>query len=128
MTTKTADVTLTDNSGLFLNALPSQIKTALTAVGMAAESNAKKEITKRVYNTPQSKSGYVRTGRLRNSISNAVAESENAVYIGSNVEYAAFVELGTSRMIARPYISPAATQHSDEYKKIVEAVLKGTTP
>ena len=118
------EVKLEDNSKVFENALPQQIKAALMAIGMAAESNAKKEITKRVYNTPESPS-YKRTGRLRNSISHAVAEEEKAAYIGSNVEYAPYVELGTSKMAARPFLTPAATQHSEEYKQIVEAVLKG---
>jgi hypothetical protein len=41
------------------------------------------------------------------------------------VEYAAFVELGTSRMKARPYLKPAATEHSAEYKSLAEQALKG---
>jgi hypothetical protein len=28
-------------------------------------------------------------------------------------------------MAARPYLGPAATQHSEEYKKIAEQALKG---
>lgn len=117
------DVKITDNSGEFAKALPEQIEQALTAIGIAAESNAKKEITKAVYDTPER--GYVRTGRLRNSITHAVEKSEQAVYIGSNVGYAAPVELGTSKMRARPYLRPAATKYNEEYKSLAEQALKG---
>jgi len=106
------DVKITDNSGEFLKALPGQIEQALIAIGLTAESYAKRDCP-------------VDTGRLRNSITNAVEVGEQSVYIGSNVEYAAFVELGTSRMKARPYLKPAATQHTSEYKSLAEQALKG---
>lgn len=51
----------------------------------------------------------VRTGRLRSSISWRVLADASGVYadIGTNVEYAAYVELGTERMAPRPYLRPA---------------------
>lgn len=70
------EVVIKDNSDEFLKALPEQIEQALTAIGLTAESYAKQECP-------------VDTGRLRNSITNAVRADEKAVYIGSNVEYAA---------------------------------------
>lgn len=72
------EVVIKDNSEEFLKALPEQIEQALTAIGLTAESYAKQECP-------------VDTGRLRNSITHAVEAGEQAVYIGSNVEYAAFV-------------------------------------
>lgn len=96
---------------------------ALTAIGLAAETNAKQEITEAVYNTPPSPT-YKRTGRLRNSISNKPVPEEQSVYIGTNVEYAAFVEMGTSRMPPRPYLKPAAAEYGDQYKKIAENYMK----
>lgn len=106
------DVKITDNSDEILDALSEQIEQALIAIGLTAESYAKQECP-------------VDTGRLRNSITNAVRTDEKAVYIGTNVEYAAFVELGTSRMKARPYLRPAATEHTAEYKSLAEQALKG---
>lgn len=54
----------------------------------------------------------VRTGYLRSSIyakiSNWVAE------IGAEATYALFVELGTRRMRARPYLVPALEEHLAE--------------
>lgn len=51
----------------------------------------------------------VRTGRLRASISWRVDVDARGAYadIGSAVEYAAFVEIGTDRMAPRPYLRPA---------------------
>jgi HK97 gp10 family phage protein len=65
------------------------------------------------------------TGRLQGSITHKPNLSEKAVYIGTNVEYAPYVELGTSRQTAQPYLRPAATDHVDEYTDIVKRVLKG---
>jgi HK97 gp10 family phage protein len=51
----------------------------------------------------------VDTGRLRGSITHALATDSVGLYadIGSNVEYAVFVELGTSRMPARSFLRQA---------------------
>lgn len=51
----------------------------------------------------------VRTGRLRGSLTWAPGEENGEPYVdvGTNVEYAPYVELGTSRMSARPYLRPA---------------------
>ena len=102
------DVEVQSNAQLFQNALPEQIARALEAIGLVAEGYAKEECP-------------VDTGRLQNSISHA--RDDNAAYIGTNVEYAPYIELGTSRMKPRPYLRPAATEHSDEYKEIVKAAL-----
>ena len=64
----------------------------------------------------------VDTGRLRNSISHT--QSGDTEYIGTNVEYAPYVEFGTSKQKAQPYLKPAVTNHVDEYKKIVKSTLK----
>jgi phage gpG-like protein len=49
------------------------------------------------------------TGRLRNSITWRLGEDEHGPYaeVGSAVEYAAYVELGTSRAPAYPFLRPA---------------------
>lgn len=66
----------------------------------------------------------VRTGNLRNSITHEVADDGKSVKIGSNVEYAPYVELGTYRMREQPYLRPAIENHIGEYKNIIESELK----
>lgn len=65
----------------------------------------------------------VDTGNLRNSITHAQLD-ENTEIIGTSVSYAAFVELGTVRMKARPYLRPAAENHGPEYKAIILKALQ----
>jgi len=105
------DAKITDNSGEFLKEMPQKLERAMIAIGLTAESYAKQDCP-------------VDTGRLRNSITHAVESKEQAVYIGTNVEYAAYVELGTSRQTAQPYLKPAASEHSSEYREIVEQAMK----
>lgn len=98
-----------DNSDLLLRLMKESCQKALEAVGLQAEGHAKKKCP-------------VDTGRLRNSITHTT--DEEAAYIGTNVEYAGYVEYGTSRMKAQPYIRPAASDHGTEYKRIFEEYLK----
>ena len=64
------------------------------------------------------------TGNLRNSITHTVDDGEPAAYIGTNVEYAPYVCLGTIHMNAQPFLKPAVNDHKDEYRKILENSLK----
>lgn len=99
-----------DNGPTFVHALNnSNIPVALEAVGLQAEGYAKLVCP-------------VDTGRLRNSISHAV--EGNTAYIGTNVEYAPYVEFGTHKQRAQPYLQPAATEHGDEYKAIILHYLR----
>lgn len=113
-----------DHTEEVLRALKDGTEEILTRWGEAAEGFAKEEITRKVYDTPPSKY-YKRTGNLRNSITYDVKESENAVYIGSAVEYAPYVELGTSRnMKPRPFLRPAIEEHKQAYMDIMNDVIK----
>lgn len=109
---------------------------ALEACGLAAESYAKQACP-------------VDTGRLRNSITHTVDAEEPAAYVGTNVEYAAYVELGTGVYYpggrstpwsyrdakgnwhrtrgapAQPFLKPAVADHAQTYRAIIEHELKG---
>ena len=93
--------------------LNNKVPMILDALGLQAEGNAVSEITSL---------GAVDTGRLRASISHA--SDENSAYIGTNVEYAPYVELGTRKMAARPFLKNAVANYTGEYKQIVEDGLK----
>lgn len=89
------------------------------------------------------------TSRLKNSISHET--DEDTVYVGTNVEYAPYVELGTGKfaeggggrptpwsyqddkgnwhttngMKPQPYLKPAIENHLDEYKQYLKDELQG---
>ena len=101
--------TYKDNTDEVLAALERAKRRGLEAIGLTAEGYAKRE-------TP------VDTGRLRNSISHAT--DDEAAYIGTNVEYAPYVELGARGRQGKHMLQRAATEHTDEYKQIMEDALK----
>lgn len=101
-----------DNTDEVVEALGTAMTRALEAIGIQAEGYAKDLCP-------------VDTGRLRNSITHVVDNGEKAVYIGTNVEYGPYVELGTSRQKAQPFLTPAAQNHGEEYRSILESELRG---
>lgn len=102
-----------DNSAEVIAELNSRMTTILEALGIEAEGNAVTEITDL---------GAVDTGRLRGSISHAI--DDDTAYVGTNVEYAPYVELGTYKMAARPFLKNAVANYTDDYKRIIEEGLK----
>lgn len=92
----------------------------------------------------------VDTGRGRNSISHKVDESEPAAYIGTNLDYMIYQELGTGIYAeggggrptpwvyqddngnwhwtagnpAQPFLAPAVKDHQQTYRNIIEDELQ----
>lgn len=102
-------VEYTDNSEQVLSAMEKAKKRGLEAIGLTAEGHAKKI-------TP------VDTGRLRNSVSHAT--DDEAAYIGTNVEYAPYVELGTRGRQGKHMLQRAASEHADEYKQLMKGSME----
>lgn len=127
------EIKFTDNSKEVLTAMLEARARALESCGLVAEGYAKKA-------TP------VDTGNLRNSISHKV--TEDAVYIGTNTEYAPYVEFGTGKYYpggrpdswvyqddngnwhrtegskAQPFLKPAVADHAQQYRGIIESEMK----
>lgn len=101
---------LVDNTDAVKGGLQSAIARALERIGLAAEGYAKDLCP-------------VDTGNLRNSITHT--SDGKAAYIGTNVEYGKYVELGTVKMAAQPYLRPAAADHGETYRNIVKDELSG---
>ena len=127
-----------DNIKLVQKATEQQILKALEECGMTAERYAKENLTD---------NGSVNTGNLRNSMTYQTKKRE--VLIGSAVEYAPYVELGTGIYAEsgggrqtpwvyvdengvghythgakpKPYLRPAIKDHIDEYNEIIKACL-----
>lgn len=107
-------ITITDNSDEVLKALENAIDRALDSIGETAVGYAQDVITE---------AGRVDTGTMRGSVD--TDHDERTVVIGTNVEYAPYHELGTSRGI-KPihFLKRAATEHTEEYKGFVKDSLE----
>lgn len=66
----------------------------------------------------------VRTGFLRDNIFADVVESDLSLTFGDTASYASYVEFGTRRMAAEPYLRPALDSSQE---RIVNAILMGVT-
>lgn len=135
------DFQFENNAPLVREQFEACMKRALTAIGMQAESYAKQSINQ---------ADAIDTGRLINSVTYGTAENagshdysdnegnhyqdtiglaeEDAVYIGSNVSYAAMIEYGWHRGGASyagvHFLKDAAGNHTAEYKEIIKQSME----
>lgn len=138
-------VEFTDHSDEARKAMSEAVEAALEAIGNQAVSHAKSNITA---------AGRVDTGALRNTVSHAVATDENAVYVGTNQEYAVYNELGTGIYLEggggrqtpwfyvdakgeghfthgmKPihFLRNSVQDYVDEYQQIAEKIIKQHQP
>ena len=112
-------IVFTDNLDEVLSALNSSLEAGLVKIGAAAQGYAKD-------NTP------VRTGTLRDSIGVEVKSDEKAAYIGTMVDkfpdkpYGQYVELGARGRPGVHMLQRAATEHTEEYKKIIKDAMESS--
>lgn len=102
-------IIMENNAKAIEEAMDRAIATALEEIGLTAERYAKRE-------TP------VDTGRLRNSITHVIGT--DSVYIGTNVEYAPYVEMGVHGRQGVNMLRNAATQHETTYRNILKKHLE----
>jgi HK97 gp10 family phage protein len=134
-------ITFKDNSANIAKLIEEAVDRALERIGLEAEGNAVDKITD---------NDSVVTGNLRNSITHKVDAAEDKVYVGTDVEYAPYVELGTgihaeggggrptpwvyqdsngdwhrtSGQEPKPFLRPAAKDHKKDYANILEDELQ----
>lgn len=128
-------IEITDNSRLAIEEMQSAAVRALEKCGLVGEGYAK-----RLCKTD--------TGNLKNSITHVVDIAELLCRIGSNVEYASYVELGTGIYYpggrqtpwvyqdakgnwhlthgqrAQPYLKPAVADHVQQYEGIIRGEVQ----
>lgn len=104
-------ITFENNTKKVLDEAKLKKNQILVAIGEKAVSIWKQIITKEKI---------VDTGRFRNSTT--YKERKNEVVIGSNVKYAPYLELGTSKMKARPTLKPTILNYGKAYKKIAQQI------
>lgn len=129
------NIDFTDNSDEVLAYMREAAARALEKCGLVAEGYAKRLCP-------------VDTGNLQNSITHEVDEHAGTAYIGTNMEYAPYVELGTGVYTsggrptpwvyqdangnwhwtrgnpAKPFIKPAVADHAQTYRNIIEDEMK----
>ena len=111
------EIIFTDNLDEILGKLETALEKGLVDIGAKAQSYAK-EITP------------VRTGTLRNSIGVEVKPDEKAAYIGTMIDkfpdkpYGKYVELGARGNAGVHMLQRAATEHTDEYKRLMEESME----
>lgn len=150
-------IEITDHSDLALKEVQARLSAALEMVGNQAEYYAKMYIGDSMRaNIDLTRYGEkdnsrVDTGAMRNSVTHAI--SGGAAYIGSNLPYAVYHELGTGIYASQPggrqtpwvytdrhgqthrtrglypihFLKNAASMHVDEYRRIMEDILGGGT-
>lgn len=104
-----------DNTKLVGEALKRAILAGLEEIGLDCEHIASE-------NAPYD------TGRLSASITHVIDAGEQAVYVGSNLFYAPYQELGTSTYKGwnggKGFLRPAATENAERYRAIMKKHLE----
>ena len=97
-----------DNTKNVLNEVDRRIRRDLITSAVLVERSAKQIVP-------------VKTGTLKRSIVHEPVNPKREVRVGTNVKYGPFVELGTSKMSARPYLRPALETNMPEIRRLFGA-------
>lgn len=102
---------ISDRTPYFQRAIREAVKDAITKACLDVEAFAKTDVP-------------VDTGNLENSIQ-ADLEHVDAYEgtVGTSVEYASYVEYGTGKMPARPYLTPAAERVGASFVEVVARLV-----
>ena len=145
-----SDVQLTDNSDKVLRELEKCMKNAATMIGGTVEGYAKElcpvdtgllrnSITYALsgqaphigtYKSNDTDKNHRTITKAQGEYVDTAPQTENdsqiAVYVGSNVIYAPYQELGAPNigLDARPFLRPAFENHTDEIEEIIEKCFK----
>ena len=128
------NISIQDNTELILKASELQIQQALFKAG----ENAVRSVVDYMSKPDFTGKDIVDTGRLRASISFATRElmsnpNEDGInfkadkyttIIGTNVEYANYVELGTSKQLARHFLLNGINDSLNETRNDIEEIMK----
>lgn len=110
------DIKITDNTEMFKQEILNRLNQGMQAVAYEVENNAKNLCP-------------VDTGNLRNSIATEIEDEGDSkvLYVGSNVEYAKYVEFDDSK--SHPtgqahFLRDSLSTHLNEYKDKLESFVK----
>lgn len=144
-----ADVKITDNTDKFKEAMDEVVLAALEAIGIHIEGEAKEELE----NTPRRIDTGLGRNSITHAISGEAAAissykadrpdasgkipsgtysgtapndppNQQAVYVGTNVDYMIYVHEGTQRMTANRFLKNAVERNKDQIEKYIKDGLK----
>lgn len=87
------------------------LRNGVYKAGLKVESDAKQVVP-------------VDSGALKGSIGTSSKDGGMTVAIGTNLEYAPYVELGTSKMRAQPYLQPSLQKNKSNAQKLVTTEIR----
>lgn len=107
------EIRINDHSGEVTAQFNQQLYTALEAVGLHLEGEAKDELE----NDPRR----IDTGRLRSSIRHETEQNDRETHtvIGTNVEYGIYVHEGTTKMAPNRYLTNALQKNQRQIERYV---------
>lgn len=118
------EVTFQDNSEELKKMLSEAIKEGLEECGKVARRYAQAELRKpKAHKNGEIKPNII-TSTLHDSIEYEVEKQNLYVGVNKDVIYATYVEFGTRRSWAYPYLTPAMMNHKEQYKNILKRTLR----
>lgn len=102
-----------------------RLRVAILKAGDAVTKAAVREVKRSALNVESGAKlrSPVDTGRLRGSITHDLSESGLGAVIGTNVEYSPYVEFGTERQRAQPYLLPALEEERPRFYARLRAAV-----
>jgi len=99
--------------------LESDIKRSMKKGGRTPTGKAERKMAKvGTYHSAPGEVPRVQTGRLRASITSELHPRLPIGRVGTNVVYSKWLELGTRKMAARPYLRPALQRNINRFRRI----------
>lgn len=138
-------ITYRDNSNEWVSFFNKAKHRGLTAIGLTAEKYAKKAETRvdtgllrnsityaisgyeahvKQYRRDNFKTGESKKHTYKGYDGVMDGKKDEAVYIGTNVEYAPHIELGARGKPGIFFLRKAATEHTEEYRKLMKESLE----
>lgn len=112
------------DTGLLRNSITHAVQGGPTAINSyeSNDTHAETRATKRAGTAGKRVQPKTR-GNYDGNVSDGSGQAK--VFVGSNVEYAPYVELGTSKTKAQPYLKPAFQKNGAKYIQMLRDFLEG---
>lgn len=105
--------------------LKDQIKTLIGTDQERMRSNGEKGVYYKGLNPSQpGQPPHKLVGFLQRSIAHEMAQDKSTGFVGTNLDYGLYLEMGTSKMAARPWLRSSLAKHSTTIANIINTGSK----